>query len=121
MTQPALDVSDVVKLIEVADIYQLILLMPLTLYGLRAGEPCYMMVEDWNRKERFLTVNCVPGLEYKTKGIIDKTFPVPPVLDRLFAIATVGRIGGPLLPSRAHFEGRKAVSTLLATKQQMID
>ena len=107
VTQPELNTHDIVKLIEVADIYQLILLMPLTLYGLRAGEPCYMMVEDWNRKQQFLTVNCVPGLEYKTKGIIDKAFPVPPVLDRLLATATAGRIGGPLLPSRTHFEGSK--------------
>jgi integrase len=68
-----------------------------------------------------LTVSCVPDLEYKTKGRIDKVFPVPPILDQLLAIAASERIGGPLLPSRAHFEGRKAVSPLLATKQQMID
>jgi hypothetical protein len=79
------------------------------------------MVEDWNRKEQFLTVSCVPDLEYKTKGRIDKTFPIPPILDQLLAIATAGRIGGPLLPSRAHFEGRKVISPLLATKQQMVD
>jgi hypothetical protein len=33
VTQPDLNTHDIVKLIEVADVYQLILLMPLTLYG----------------------------------------------------------------------------------------
>ena len=121
VTQPALNVGDIVSLIEVADIYQLILLMPLTLYGLRAGEPCYIMVEDWNRKEQFLTVSCVPDLEYKTKGRIAKSFPVPPIFDRLLTLATAGRCGGPLLPGRVHFEDKKVISPLLATKQQMID
>ena len=120
MSQPALNVRDIVRLIEVADTYQLILLLPLTLYGLRASEPCYLLVEDWNRKDWLLTVSCAPDLEYKTKGRTAKTFPVPPILDRLLILATSERAGGPLLPSRSHFEGRNAVSPLLVTKQQMI-
>lgn len=119
VTPPDLNTSDIVKLIQTADRYQLILLMPLILYGLRAAEPCFLMVEDWNCKDHLLTVSCVPDLDYKTKSRIDKVFPVPPILDRLLRLATKGRPGGPLLPSRAHFESGEVASLLLATKQQM--
>jgi integrase len=109
------------RLITQADMYQLVLFMPMILYGLRAAEPCYLMIEDWQPEDALLTVACVPDLEYKTKGRINKTFPVPPIIHRLLTVAAQGRQGGPLLLSRDHFEGRKAVPSPLATQPQIVE
>lgn len=121
VTPIQLDTPQLTRLMEAADIYQLALLMPMILYGLRAAEPCYLMIEDWNRQDGWLTVACVPDLDYKTKGRTDKILPVPPVLNRLLTVAVAGRSGGPLIYTRPFFEGRRAAAPTLATKQQIIE
>jgi integrase len=91
----------VVRFIEHCDLYQLPLMAPLILYGLRAAEPQFVMIEHWNTLDNSLAVNCDADLQHLTKGRVNKRFPVPSVLDTLLGLMSGWRRGGPLFVRRA--------------------
>lgn len=53
-------------------------------------------------------------------GRIDKTFPVPPFLGQLLALAAGHRLGGPLLRKRRCFESSEEPDAAPITKQDII-
>jgi site-specific recombinase XerD len=105
VTKEKFPTKDIVRAVEVCDDYQLTTLAPLVLYGLRAAEPRYIMIEHWNRAEDNLEVNCIPGLDYFTTGEANKRFPVPGILKPLLQLISAHREGGPLFVCRAMFQG----------------
>ncbi len=109
--------SGIIRIVERCDEYQLAILAPIMLYGLRPGEPRHVMVEDWNREEGTLRVNCDRNLEYETKGATNKRFPVPPVLATLLERIVGSRSGGPLFIRRALFEQRQTGVRVGSTRQ----
>jgi integrase len=80
--EPDITIAMATEFISACDAYQLPLFATLILYGLRASEPLYLFREHLN--DRWLKVNCLPELDYLTKGQRDKRFPlVPPLSDLL--------------------------------------
>jgi len=72
--EPDITVGMATEFIAACDEYQLRLFGPVILYGLRAAEPIYLFREQLD--EQWLRVNCLPQLDYLTKGQRDKRFPL---------------------------------------------
>lgn len=53
----------------------------LVFYGLRAGEPCMLFRE--HIADGWIKVQCIPQLEYTTKGKRDKWLPLVPVIEEI--------------------------------------
>lgn len=79
--EPDVTVSMAVDFIRACDAVQLPLFATLTLCGLRAAEPVYLFRE--HVEEPWLRVNCLPELDYLTKGQRDKRFPLAEPLGSL--------------------------------------
>ena len=80
-----------VELIRAADYFQLQVLTPIMLYGLRPAELGWIFIE--HLKEDWLKVPCIPELEYTTKGRRNKQFPIPEFLRRLWQGNVSRRLG----------------------------
>lgn len=80
--EPDITIGMATEFISACDAYQLPLFATLILYGLRAAEPLYLFREQLN--DLWLKVNCLPELDYLTKGQRDKRFPLVPPLSDLF-------------------------------------
>lgn len=76
--EPDITTAMAVDFIKACDAYQLRLFALLVLYGLRAAEPCMLFHE--HLRQDWLSVVCLPGLAYETKGRRDKWLPVVPGL-----------------------------------------
>ena len=85
--EPDITVDMAIAFLEACDVYQLRLFALLTIYGLRASEPCLLFHEhlhaDW------VNVCCLPELAYFTKGRRDKRLPMIPCLGTLLRTTTV--------------------------------
>lgn len=80
--RPDIDFSMATDLINSADRFQLSILSPLLLFGLRPAELGWLFREKLDKG--WLRVACVPELDYLTKGRRDKRFPVPDCLHELW-------------------------------------
>lgn len=79
---PDIDISMATDLVNSADRFQLSILAPLLLFGLRPAELGWLFREKLDAS--WLRVACVPELDYMTKGRRDKRFPVPDCLRNLW-------------------------------------
>lgn len=79
--EPDITVAMAVEFIKACDAFQLPLFATSILYGLRAAEPLYLFHEHLD--DRWLKVNCLPELDYLTKGQRDKRFPLSPPMCEL--------------------------------------
>lgn len=101
--EPDITVPMAVDFLQACDDYQLPLFATLIFYGLRAAEPIYLFRE--HLEGTWLKVNCLPDLDYLTKGRRDKRFPLVPPLDRLLCI---DKGKGLLFPRRGVLQKSKA-------------
>lgn len=98
---PDITVAMATDLVKAADRFQLSILTPLLLFGLRPGELGWLFKDrlegDW------LRVECIPDLDYVTKGRRDKRFPVPDCLQRQWSSsATASKYGLLYVHRRTH-------------------
>lgn len=101
---PEITVAMAVQLIEAADDYQVSILAPLLLYGLRPGELGWLFAE--HSQGGWLRVQNIPELGYLTKGRRDKRFPLAGCVQACWQLPA-GENSGLLLVSRAVAEGRR--------------
>jgi hypothetical protein len=98
LAEPDITNAMVLELIQVCDLYQLRLFVPLVFFGLRAAEPCLLfaehMTDDW------LKVPCIPELNVLTKGRRDKRFPLLTDLKPYWNLIRGGRTHGLLFERR---------------------
>lgn len=85
------------------DPYQLRLFAPMVLYGLRAAEPILICHEHLT--DNFLHINCIPELDYLTKGHRDKSLPMLPEVRQLLA-SDNAKAKGLIFTRRGVSEGR---------------
>jgi hypothetical protein len=99
LAEPDITLPMALELIAACDAFQLRLFTPMLLLGLRAAEPCYLFVEyladDWWK------VPNNPDLNVKTKGRLDKRFPMLEELGPLWDFVRREERGGLLYVSRA--------------------
>jgi integrase len=79
--EPDITTAMAVDFINACDAFQLRLFAPLTVYGLRAAEPCFLLYEHLDQD--WLRVPCMPELAYQTKGRREKRLPVLPCITAL--------------------------------------
>ena len=89
--EPDITSAMAVEFIEACDAYQLPLFATLILYGLRAAEPVFVFREHVD--DQWLKVNCLPEIDYLTKGQRDKRFPLLPSLQDLLNKVSGNRDG----------------------------
>lgn len=123
LAAPDITLPMAIELVEVCDAYQLRLLVPVLLFGLRAAEPCILFVE--NMTDDWLKVPCIPELGIVTKGRRDKRFPLIEDLQPFWKLLQGGRPKGLLHERRAVLDGREkaplrtaALPDLIAEYQQ---
>ncbi len=80
-SEPDITAAMAAQFLAACDDYQFRLFFPYVFYGLRAAEPVHLFHEfiedDW------LTVPCIPDLDYTTKGRRNKRLPLLPELKAL--------------------------------------
>lgn len=81
--EPDITMAMAEEFIAVCDPYQLRLFAPMVLYGLRAAEPILICHEHLT--DNYLHINCIPELDYLTKGHRDKSLPLLPEVRQLLA------------------------------------
>lgn len=74
--EPDITMTMAEDFLRACDQYQLRLFAPIVLYGLRAAEPILLCHEHLT--DDFLHINCIPELDYLTKGHRDKSLPLLP-------------------------------------------
>ncbi len=89
--EPDITIAMAVEFIGVCDAYQLPLFATLILYGLRAAEPVFVFRDHFD--DQWLKVNCLPELDYLTKGQRDKRFPLVQSLQDLLSKLSGNREG----------------------------
>lgn len=81
--EPDITMTMAEEFIASCDPYQLRLFAPMVLYGLRAAEPILICHEHLT--DNYLYINCIPELDYLTKGHRDKSLPLLPEVRQLLA------------------------------------
>ncbi len=79
--EPEITMAMAEDFIAACDPYQLRLFVPIVLYGLRASEPILLCHE--HVASEYLHVNCIPDMDYLTKGHRDKSLPLLPEVRKL--------------------------------------
>jgi hypothetical protein len=105
LAEPDVTLAMALDFVDACDLYQLRLLAPLLLFGLRAAEPCFLFVEYLD--DSWLRVPCNDELAYRTKGRRDKRFPLPGELRPLWQALAGGRSHGLLYERRAVAQGKE--------------
>jgi hypothetical protein len=90
--EPDITVKMAVEFLDACDAYQLRLFGPVIVFGLRAAEPCLLFYE--HVRDDWLTVPCLPELDYYTKGRREKRLPIIPGLDMVLRSAAAARSSG---------------------------
>jgi integrase len=115
-----IEAADIIKLIEVADPYQLALFSFHIFHGVRVAEPCWTMIEFMDAAGGWIDYRCVDELGYRTKGGVNKRLPLPaPMADALVRLVG-GRPGGPLLLKRRVTQGGRARAPSAITLRDII-
>ena len=89
--EPDITVAMAIEFIGACDAFQLPLFATLILYGLRAAEPLYLFSEHLD--DQWFKLNCLPELDYLTKGRRDKRFPIVSPLGELLQVVVAPRKG----------------------------
>ena len=100
--------EEVVQIVQAADLYQLVLLSFHLFHGVRVAEPCWLMLEFYDRAGGWLDYRCIEELGYRTKGGVDKRLPVPEFMASGIDCLIPGRSGGLLLLRRRHLDRSSA-------------
>ena len=74
LAEPDITLSMSIEFVQACDPFQLRLFVLLIVFGLRAAEPCLLFREHLD--QGWLSVPCIPELEYLTKGRRDKRLPL---------------------------------------------
>jgi hypothetical protein len=106
LTAPDITMPMAVDLVGASDAFQLRLLAPMLLFGLRASEPRFLCGE--HLADGWLRVACVPELNVWTKGRRDKRFPLVTQLQPFWDFLAAGKVHGLLYERRAVVEGRES-------------
>lgn len=118
LAEPDVTLAMAVDFVRASDRFQLRLFAPVLLFGLRAGEPCFLLAEhlepDW------LRVPCLPELAYQTKGRRDKRFPLPEPLRPFWQALHDGRTAGPLYRRRAVLAGTEEAPWQDASREALM-
>lgn len=105
LADPDITVGMAIDFIRACDQYQLRLFVPVVLFGLRAAEPCMLFREhldaDW------LRVQCLPELNYHTKGKRDKRLPMVDELRSFWDFLRADTARGLLYERRTVVDGRE--------------
>jgi integrase len=105
LNEPDITVEMTVAFVGACDRYQLLLFVPLLVFGLRASEPCFLFREYLDGG--WLRVPCNPDLGYQTKGRRDKRFPVVESLQPFWDELRAGAGQGLLYLRRRVYEGQE--------------
>lgn len=120
LSEVPLDASDIVRLIGVADVYQLAIFSFHIFHGVRVAEPCWLMHEFVDTEKSWIEYRCIEELAYRTKGRIDKRLPMPSVMrDVLRPWLTPGR-GGLVLLKRRHLRASGPACRRQTSLQEII-
>lgn len=106
-------------LFEACDEFQLPLFGLLSLYGLRATEPCYAFRDQI--ENGWLQLGCQPALEYWTKGRRSKRLPLLDLFGRLWRPSLQSKAEGLLFLKRSVVEGRERAPLIDASLQELED
>lgn len=116
LSLPPITTDALIRLVQAADLYQLVLFSFHIFHGVRVAEPCWLMAEFFDAAEGWIDYRCIEELGYRTKGAVDKRLPVPHPMARGLSALLNGRTGGPLLRKRRFVErqsnARRSVSDL---------
>lgn len=114
--EPDITMTMAEEFLAVCDSFQLRLFAPMVLYGLRAAEPILICHEHMDGG--FLHVNCIPELDYLTKGHRDKSLPMLPEVHKLLGDDD-GQLSGLIYTRRRASEGRERPSLLGQSLDEM--
>jgi hypothetical protein len=104
LAPPDITIDMAVAMVNECDRFQLRLLGPLLLFGLRAAEPCHLFSE--HLRDGWLRVPCLPEFDLWTKGKRDKSLPLVDDVARLWEILKPATESGLLFERRAVVESR---------------
>jgi hypothetical protein len=116
--EPDITTAAAVAFVAACDRYQLLLFVPLIVFGLRAAEPCFLFREYLDAE--WLRVPCNPALAYRTKGRRDKRFPLVEPLRPFWDALGAGGNQGLLYVRRSVFEGLEPASLRGAALEDLI-
>jgi hypothetical protein len=118
LAEPDITLEMAVAFVGACGHYQLLLFVPLLVFGLRASEPCFLFREyledDW------LRVPCNPNLGYQTKGRRDKRFPLVESLQPLWDGLRAGSGEGLLYLRRRVDEGNDPAPLLGTPLRELV-
>lgn len=106
LSEPDITLPMALDFIAASDTFQLRLFAPMLLFGLRAAEPCFLFAEYLT--DGWWKVPNNPDLNVKTKGRLDKRFPMLEELKPLWNVVGAPKTGGLLYTSRAVEEERQS-------------
>ncbi len=118
LAAPDVTLPMAVELVRACDAFQLRLVVPLLLFGLRAAEPCGLFAEHVS--DGWLAVPCVPDLGLLTKGRRDKRFPLLDELAPYWEWFRGKQQHGLLLERRAVADGRERAPLRGAALDELI-
>ncbi len=118
LAAPDITLPMAIELVNACDAFQLRLLVPVLLFGLRAAEPCILFAE--NVTDDWLKVPCIPELGIVTKGRRDKRFPLIEELRPFWRLMRTEREQGLLHERRAVQDGRENAPHRTASLSELI-
>jgi hypothetical protein len=118
LAAPDITLPMALELVNACDAFQLRLLVPVLLFGLRAAEPCILFVE--NMTDDWLKVPCIPELGILTKARRDKRFPLIEDLRPFWGLLRADRPQGLLHERHAVHEGREKAPLRTASLAELI-
>ena len=118
MGEPDVTIDMAAQFLSACDAYQKRLFAPMILYGLRAAEPLFLFREFVD--DHSITVQCIDGLDYTTKGVRDKRLPLLPTLRLLLNIPPDGPRAGLIFVRRDVADGTTKPRLLDASMQELV-
>ena len=110
LSEVPLDTDEIVRLIAVADAYQLALFSFHILHGVRVAEPCWLMHEFVDIEKGWIDYRCIEELAYRTKGRIDKRLPIPSAMRNALQPWMTHGCGGLVLLKRRYLRASGPLS-----------
>ncbi|MGB0766846.1 MAG: hypothetical protein ACPGYV_03970 [Phycisphaeraceae bacterium] len=101
--EPDITMTMAEEFLAVCDSFQIRLFAPMVLYGLRAAEPILICHEHLT--DSFLHINCIPELDFLTKGHRDKSLPLLPEVRQLL-VGDDAAVAGLIFNRRGVSEGK---------------
>ncbi|MFM7149716.1 MAG: hypothetical protein ACKO23_07730 [Gemmataceae bacterium] len=118
LAEPEISLDMAIDFVNLCDLYQLRLFVPLLLFGMRASEPGFLFAE--HAENGWLRVPCLPELAYQTKGKRDKRFPLLEILQPFWEYLRQEHKAGLLYRRRAVLEGQEKAPWGEASYQNLV-